>query len=92
MTDKEIIVFADVLKENYCYDPVIRYGTGAISFRNVMIDFWWDGTIRVKRRSLLGKDAHSLLNAMASINLIRPAAVHPLLTKFNRRLKDESYE
>jgi len=92
MTDREIIVLADVLKENYCYDPVIRYGTGAISFRNVMIEFWWNGKIRVKNRILLGKDVRALLNAMVSINLIRPAAVHPLLTKFYRRLKHESYE
>mgnify|MGYP000932209849 FL=1 len=92
MTDREITALGKVLKENYHFDPVIIYGTGAISFRNVMITFFWNGKIKVKSRILLGSDVMSLLNAMVSINLIRQAAVQPLLEQFYKRLNDESNE
>lgn len=90
MTDREIITLAEVLTEDYSFDPPVRYGCGAIEFKHVSIEFWKNGKILVKHSMIPGQDVKDLLAVMVDIRLIRQIAVEKILKKFYKRLEIET--
>lgn len=87
MTDKEITALGEMLQVNYSFDPVVIYGTGAIEFKNVMIEFFWNGKIRLKKRIIPSGKVEDLFAAMVEIRLIRHIAEKQLIENFKKQLE-----
>ncbi len=86
MDEREITVLTQILKESYSFDKVEGYGTGAILFRNAMIEFLTNGSVLIKGRQWPYRNVKDIIHALAVMNVIRPQAEYPLINKYYNRL------